>query len=373
MKIAITVNTSWNIYNFRMGLINKLLSDGHQVIAVAPEDDYSKKLETNGCKFRRIRMDNTGSNPLKDYSLYRQLKKIYSEEKPDAIFHYTVKPNIYGTLAATQLEIPVINNVSGLGTVFLTKSIASFVAKKLYQIAFAKADRVFFQNPDDRAAFLSEINIPKLKTDLLPGSGINLSDFTSAPLKKDNRRTFLMIARLIVDKGVVEYVEAAKMTLAKHPDSKFQLLGKMDPEHARGISEHAIKDAVDNGTIEYLGETHDVKPFIRAASCIVLPSYREGTPRTLLEAAAMMRPVITSDVPGCREVVVENESGLLCQVKNASDLSNKMIDICEMSYDQLENMGKKGRQLIQRKFDEKIVIDQYLNHLSNIMNQISNE
>lgn len=373
MKIAITVNTSWNIYNFRMGLIRALLAEGNEVVAIAPEDEYSKKLKEEGCQYVPVIIDNTGSNPFKDYALMRRLKRIYNEQKPDIVFHYTVKPNIYGTLAASASGIPVINNVSGLGTVFLSGGVASFAAKKLYKRAFANAQMVFFQNKDDRKTFLSEINILGLKTDLLPGSGINLKNFKASPFPNTRKKTFLLIARVIIEKGVIEYLEAAKLVLNKYPETTFQLLGKLDPEHARSISDSIINDSVDDGIIEYLGEVENVKPYIEAASCVVLPSYREGTPRTLLEAAAIGRPIVTTDVAGCREVVVDGETGFLCESKNASDLSKKIMAICEMSNPALESMGGKGRLLVESKFDEQIVIGQYLKHLSNIMNQIAAE
>jgi len=373
MRIAITINTSWNIYNFRMGLIRTLIEQGNEVIAIAPLDEYSHKLKEEGCEYVPITMDNTGSNPFKDYNLLRQLKKVYQGLKPDIVLHYTVKPNIYGTLAASSLNIPVINNVSGLGTVFLSKSVASFAAKKLYKKAFSKAELVFFQNSDDRKAFLSEINLPHLNTDLLPGSGINLTDFQASPIPNQKNKTFLMISRVIIDKGILEYIEAAKQVHAKYPDVTFQLLGKLDTGHARGIPKETISEAVDNGFLEYLGEVEDVRPFIKSSHCVVLPSYREGTPRTLLEAAALGRPIVTTDVAGCREVVEDGENGYLCEVKSSTDLSNKMIDVCKTPEDKLQEMGRKSRALVERKFDEQIVINQYLKHLSNIMNQIPNE
>lgn len=373
MKIAITINTSWNIYNFRMGLISALTGQGHKVIAIAPKDDYSDKLKEHGCEYVPIKIDNTGSNPFKDAALYRQLKKVYRELKPDVVLHYTVKPNIYGTLAASSLDIPVINNVSGLGTVFLSSSLASFAAKKLYKQAFNKAQIVFFQNSDDRNTFLSEIDLPQLKTDLLPGSGINLNKFTITPMPNQERMVFLMISRVIVEKGILEYIEAAKLVQAKYPNTRFQLLGKLDTDHIRGISEEIITDAVDSGYIEYLGEADDVRPYIQNAHCVVLPSYREGTPRTLLEAAAMGRPIVTTNVPGCREVVNDGDNGYLCAVRNPVDLSMKIIAICEQSDIKLKEMSTRSRKLAESKFDEQIVINQYLKHLSNIMIQIPNE
>lgn len=370
MKIAITLNTSWNIYNFRMGLIRKLLAEGHEVLAIAPMDEFSQKIISEGCEFVPIAIDNTGSNPINDLKLLRQLKKIYRKHRPDIVLNFTIKPNIYGTYAAHSLDIPVINNVSGLGTVFITGGLASFVAKKLYRSAFSMADFVFFQNKDDQQEFLSKIKIPNLTTGLVPGSGINLTAFEPCELKQTKHKTFLLIARLIKDKGILEYLEAAKAVLERHPESKFQLLGKLDPQHARGINKVTIEKACQNDSIEYLGETEDVRPYIEAASCVVLPSYREGTPRTLLEAAALGRPIITTDVPGCREVIEDGRTGLLCDVKNSADLANKMGTVCNMSWEELAVWGKSGRMLVEKKFDEQLVIQRYLDQMSNILNQI---
>lgn len=367
MRVGITLNTSWNIYNFRMGLVSALIENGHEVIAFAPEDEYSKKLQEAGCLFVPIKIENTGANPIKDFLLFRQLRRQYKLHQPDIIFHYTVKPNIYGTLAAKALKIPVINNVSGLGTVFLSEGLTSLVAKKLYRWAFAYADMVFFQNKDDQLHFLDEINLPSLKTDLLPGSGINLTHFEPKPMETTEDKIFLMISRLLIDKGVSEYIEAAHIVRQEFPKAKFQLLGKLDSSHARGIPEETIRRAVDLDQIEYLGEQVDVRPYIGRASCVVLPSYREGTPRTILEAAAMARPAIVTNVPGCKEVVINERTGLLCRVRDASDLADKMIQCAKMSNKELSVWGRNGRLMVEKNFDEKIVVDQYLKYASNIM------
>lgn len=367
MKIAITINTSWNIYNFRLGLIRHLLSEGHQVLAIAPYDDYAALLQEEGCEYHAIKIDNTGSNPIKDLSLYLQLKRIYNKTKPDIIYHYTVKPNIYGSLAAQTLGIPVINNVSGLGTVFLADGITSKIAKLLYVYSFKHVDLAFFQNPEDRDEFRSQINLPQLASDLLPGSGINLSTYNSSTLPNAEAVVFLLVARLIIDKGVVEYLEAAKIVKSKRPNVIFRLLGKLDENHARGIKKSLLDKYTSREIIEYLGEVHDVRPIIDESTCVVLPSYREGTPRTLLEAAAMSRPVITTDVPGCKEVVVDKVSGLLCKVKDCEDLAEKMLLFCALSTSEMIAMGKSGRQLVKEKFDEKLVIDKYMRHTSKIL------
>ncbi|MGL1885289.1 MAG: glycosyltransferase family 4 protein [Reichenbachiella sp.] len=372
MRVAITINTSWNIFNFRSGLIHSLLAAGHEVFAIAPLDDYSGRLQQMGCQYIEIQMNNTGSNPIQDLILVFQLKKIYKEISPDIIYHYTIKPNIYGSIAAKQLGIPVINNVSGLGTVFLNKGISSTIAKQLYKWAFKNINLVFFQNEDDRRDFLSQVTLPNLNTDVLPGSGINLDKYKSSRVTPKNK-TFLMIARLIIDKGVIEYLEAAKKIKEDYPEVKFQLLGQLDELHARGIKLNEIQQSVDQGTIDYLGETENVIPHIDHATCIVLPSYREGTPKTLLEGAAMSKPLITTNVPGCREVVQHQHNGLLCKVKDSESLVNAMIKLIELKESHLIEWGENSRELVEQKFDETIIINQYMTHSQDILSKTNNE
>ncbi|MFY0626458.1 MAG: glycosyltransferase family 4 protein [Reichenbachiella sp.] len=370
MRIAITINTSWNIFNFRSGLIQALLAAGYEVYAVAPYDSYTAKLEELGCKYVPIKMQNTGVNPMKDIKLIFDLKRIYKNINPDVILQFTIKPNIYGSMAAHRLGIPVINNVSGLGTVFLSKSVSSYIAKTLYKLSFKNVPLVFFQNEDDKNDFLQEIPLETLNYDLLPGSGINLRKYT--PQERMNNSTefqFLMIARIIIEKGIREYVEAAKIVKEKNPNTKFLILGQLDPGHKRGISIDEFDQWTKEEVIVHLGETDDVKNIIASSDCVVLPSYREGTPRTLLEAAAMGKPIITSNVPGCREVVRDEFNGLLCKVKSASNLAEKMIQMENLSSKALAKMGENGRKLVEERFDENIVIEKYLKQISNFIKQ----
>lgn len=367
MRIAITVNTSWNIYNFRSGLIRVLLAQGHTIIAVAPKDEFSQRLIDMGCIYRDVTMNNTGSNPIKDLKLYTQLKTIYREEKPDIIYQYTVKPNIYGSMAAKSLSIPVINNVSGLGTVFLNKGITPRIAKLLYRQAFQKVELVFFQNQDDRKDFTDQIKLPRLKTKLLPGSGINLSEFKSEQELVTTPFSFLMIARLILDKGIIEYLDAARELKKTHPEVTFQLLGQLDEGHARGLSASTLQTYIDDGSVSYLGTSDQVKATIEPCSCVVLPSYREGTPKTLLEASAMSKPIVTTDVPGCREVIIDGQNGYLCMVKNTTDLQKKLEKMLILDHDTLVEMGKAGRKLVEKKFDESIIINHYLTETYKIL------
>ncbi|GGG27745.1 glycosyltransferase family 4 protein [Hymenobacter glacieicola] len=362
MRVAVVINTSWNIWNFRRSLVKALQAAGHEVLAIAPPDDYSARLETElGCRYVPILMENKGTNPVKDAQLTRRFYRIYRRERPDVVLHYTIKPNIYGTLAAKLAGIPSVNNVSGLGTVFIVKNFVSRVALGLYRFAFKFPKRVFFQNDDDRQLFLQHGLVDKRVTDVLPGSGIDTQRFRpAATFERHEPFTFLMIARVLYEKGVEEYFEAARLVRAAHPTTRIQLLGGIDESGGVGVKRAVFEQWLQAGHVEYLGTSDDVAAHIRQADCVVLPSYREGTPKTLLEAAAMGKPIVTTDVPGCRETVIHGQNGLLCEVRNAADLAAKMRQVLELPNQELEQMGKAGRQLAERKFDEQIVLDKYL-------------
>jgi len=366
MRIAIVLNTSWNIYNFRMNFVCSLLDKGYEVHTIAPYDDYTHLLQEAGCIYHKVRMDSRGANPIKDSALIMELFMIYRKIKPDFILHYTIKPNVYGTLAASLLKIPVINNVCGLGTVFLKDNLVSLVAMALYKISFRFADKVFFQNPDDLKLFLDRNLVPKEAVDLLPGSGIDLKKFQPMPYRRNEKFTFLLISRLITDKGVLEYIDAIKKLRSQGLEARFQVLGSMDPKHKRGIKTEVIKDWINTGLIEYLGTTNDVREHIRNADCIVLPSYREGTPHTLLEAASSSKPIIATDVPGCNHVVKDNVNGLLCKLKDADDLAAKMTTMAGLSDHTLQQFGKNGRAKMEAEYDESVVINKYLQTIGSL-------
>jgi glycosyltransferase involved in cell wall biosynthesis len=363
MRVAIVLNTSWNIFNFRMNFVKALIAKGYEVHTIAPVDDFTHYLKEAGCKHHPLRMDSRGINPIKDIALMIELWSTYRNVQPDIILHYTIKPNVYGSVAASLLGIPVINNVCGLGTVFLKRNLLSAVAIMLYRWTFRIPKKVFFQNPDDRDLFISKKLIKKEAADLLPGSGIDLQRFVPAPFQRNKKFTFLLISRLITDKGIMEYVDAVNQLKSQGIDAKFQILGAKDPAHQRGIPLKTIDSWIQNNTIEYLGTTQDVRPFIHSADCIVLPSYREGTPHTLLEAASSAKPIIATDVPGCHQVVSDNYNGFLCRVKDADDLALKMGKMAAMDDASLQRFGANGRKKMELEFNESIVIDKYLETL----------
>ncbi len=362
MRIAIVINTSWNIFNFRKNLVLTLLEKGHQVIAIAPQDAHSEHLVSWGCEFFPLEMENKGTNPVQDLKLILELRKIYLKARPDVILQYTIKPNIYGSIAAKRLKIPTVCNVSGLGTIFIHPDrTSSKVAKRLYKYAFKFPAKVFFQNPDDRDLFLDENLIKPSKTGLLPGSGVDLTYFKrEEEYERNEVFTFLMVSRALYDKGTVEYAQAAKLLKEKYGGKvRCCLLGKLDDSRG-SVAKEEIEEWLNSGILEHLGVTDNVKSELLKADCVVLPSYREGTPRTLLEAMALAIPIVTTDVPGCRETVINEKNGYLCAPLSSQDLFEKMDRVFNLNFEELKTMGKESRKLAEQKFDEKIVIQSYL-------------
>lgn len=360
MHILMTVNAAWNIWNFRRPVVESLIGDGHQVTVLAPPDDSVADLEQLGVAFRPLDMSVKGLNPLADLKLMQRFKRIFRDARPDVVLSYTIKNNIFGALAAKSLDIPFIPNVTGLGTAFLSGGPLQLVAEGLYRRAFAGLPVIFFQNEDDRDLFLGRSLVRPDQARLLPGSGIDLERFAvTAMPPADMPPVFLMIARLLRDKGVVEFVEAARQIKARHPPARFQLLGATGSENRTAIDAATVEAWVAEGTVEYLGTTADVRPAIAAASCVVLPSYREGAPRTLIEAAAMARPLIATDVPGCRAVVERDVSGFLCAVRDADSLAAAMQRFLDLSPEARDAMGRAGRARMERAYDQSIVVAAY--------------
>ncbi len=370
MRVAIVINSSWNIYNYRLGLIKALISNNVEVVAIAPEDQYSKLLIESGCIYHSVKIENKGSNPFKDFLLIIQFYKSYRKFQPDIILQYTIKPNIFGTLAATMAGIPVINNVSGLGTVFLHGNFISYIAKRLYKFAFKFPAKIFFQNNDDLELFVEQGLVIKSKTGLLPGSGVDIKKFFPAvTLKRNKVFTFLMVARLLYDKGVIEYIEAIRLLKNRGIKARFQLLGSIDETVGLGIEKKKIQEWEAEKLVEYYPFTDNLLEYYHKADCVVLPSYREGTPKTLLEAGACGIPMIASNVPGCKEVVVNNKNGFLCKVKDPLDLATKMEEMIGLSEGDYTKMAISAREHILVNFDENIVKNIYLTTINSILSR----
>lgn len=366
LKIAISINACWNFLNFRKGLIQALLDAGHEVIAIAPRDAHSEQLERLGCRLVPIAIDSKGVSPARDLALCVSYRRILRRERPDVYLGYTIKPNLYGSLAAHSLGIPVINNVSGLGTAFIKTNWLTRLVELLYRAALSRSHTVFFQNEEDRALFVSRRLVAAARTRLLPGSGIDLAYFAPRPSEPDagSGFTFLLIARLLADKGVREYAEAARIVRAAAPDTECRLLGFLNAANRTAITPEEVAGWEEEGAIRFLGDAADVRPHIAAADCVVLPSYREGLPRSLLEAAAMGKPLIATDVPGCRDIVEEGVNGVLCTVRDPRALAEAMLKMRAAPPQLIAAMGKASRRKAEEEFAESIVIDRYMEAIS---------
>jgi glycosyltransferase involved in cell wall biosynthesis len=363
-SIVLSINTAWNFVNFRTGLIRRLIEEGFDVVALAPTDAHIDRLRDMGVRFVDIDIDRKGLSPSRDLRLLRHYYRVLEEIAPAAYLGWTIKPNIWGSMAAARLGIPTINNISGLGTAFMKPGPLQWIVKQLYQLALRRSATVFFQNAVDRQLFVDLKIVRMAQTALLPGSGIDLNAFAPAqpaPRDADAPITFLMIARLLGDKGVREFVEAARQLGAAGLPARFVILGALDHDNRSAVDASELAGWLAEGVIEHVPHQNDVRPAIAAADCVVLPSYREGMPRSLLEAAAMAKPLVASDVPGCALIAREGENGLLCRVKDAGSLADAMKRMAMLSPEQRAVMGAAGRRIAECEFDERIVVDLYVN------------
>ncbi len=374
MHIAVLSNTAWYIHNFRLNLMRALAEMGHHVLAVSPTDEYVGSLEASGFRHREWRLKNSGINPAAELGAIWRLYKILKSEKIDVLLAYTPKGNIYGAFAARLSGAAVVNNVSGLGRAFIKQGPLSLLVKLLYKLAFHRSVKIFFQNEEDMKLFIEQNIVNGAKVLRLPGSGVDVRRF----MPRDDGQTdhiaagssamiFLLIARMLWDKGVGIFVEAARTVKEKYPACRFQLLGFLGVDNPASISSEQIDLWEKEGIIEYLGAAKDVVPLVQLADCVVLPSYyREGVPRALLEAASMTKPIITTDMPGCRDAVDDEVTGYICRVKDSADLAVKMIKMVELPGKVRQEMGRQGRLKMEKEFDEQIVIDRYLTVLAEI-------
>lgn len=360
-------NSFWSIHNFRGGPIRALLAEGHPVHVVAPDDDYAPLLREMGCTVHVMPLASKGQNPLQDIALTTRLYRLYRRIRPAVCFHYTIKPNIYGAMAAHWAGIPSVSITTGMGTVFINKSLITHVVRLLYRYAFRHTRENWLLNAEDFDAMVNGGLVDIRKARLLPGEGVNLDHFARAPWpESDGTFRFLLIARLLRDKGVLEFVDAARALKASTPHVRCQLLGPADVENPTAISREQVATWEREGLVEYLGVTQEVRPFIAQAHCIVLPSYREGLSRTLLEASAMGRPVITTDVQGCREVVTEGVTGWIVPAQNSTALATQMKQVAAMSDANLASVGGAGRAKVAQNFDERLVIAEYFRILGEV-------
>lgn len=354
MKVMVLSSYAPTLVFFREDMMKAMINNGHEVIAAAPEAEEKWAHKFKDCKIKYVSIqgvERTGTNPIKDIIGFLSIFRSMMKEKPDKVFAYQAKTIIYGCLAAKILGIKEIYALmGGLGSIFRNqdrKSIARYILKIEYKAAFYCCNKIFFQNKDDSQELINIGLIKENKIVMLNGSGVNLDKFTKKPIPQNT--VFLFVGRIIKDKGIMEYIEAAKIVKRKFPDSRIQIVGYFDT-NPTSIKKEEIINCVVEGTIEYLGATDDVRPFLEKCSVFVLPSYHEGTPKSVLEAMATGRPIITTDAPGCRETVINGLNGFLVPTKNIDELSDKMIWMIEHR-EEVEKMGQESLRICKEIFD----------------------
>lgn len=370
ITIALSSNTSWYLYNFRKNTILALIKHGYHVVIIAPRDEYSPLLSDLGCEFIKIDVDQGGTNPIRDAKTFFQFYYIYNKYNIRVVLNFTPKINIYSTLSAYFNNVNCINNIAGLGVLFINESITSKIARFLYKLSQARSSKIFFQNDEDRSLFIEHqiaVNVPN---DRLPGSGVDLSRFSFTPAPADNKVRFLLVARMIYEKGILQYVNAARILKKEYGGNvEFNLLGFLDVNHPSAVLPSDMNSWVNEGIVNYLGVSNYVENEIANVDCMVLPSYyREGVPKSLLEAGAMGKPIVTTDNVGCRETVDDGINGFLCVPRSTESLIDKLKIIINMSHEQRLFMGKCSHKKMQKDFNEKVVIDKYLQSISEILN-----
>ncbi len=373
-KIILSSNMLWTITQFRLGLIKALVKAGYEVVCIANTDNFSdiseKKVEDAGARFSRVELNRKGINPIQDIRYLFGLINNFRKERPALVINYSIKPIIYGSMAAWLCKVPSLAVTTGLGFSFISNNLLTRTTRFLYKLGLLFTKKVYFLNAEDRDIFLKHKLVKASKTALLPSEGVDTDYYHPVPQPSEkNDFSFILIARLLWEKGIGEYVESARLIRAnENIRTRFRLAGYIDTDNPGAISREQIQQWVDEGIIIYEGTTDDVRPLLISSDCLVLPSYyREGVPRTLLEAAAMQLPLIASNNVGCREVVDHGINGLMCEPRNHLDLSEKMAMMIHLTSAEREKMGKAGRQKVMAQFDEKIVIDIYFREIERIL------
>ena len=361
MNICVTANTSWYLLNFRRGLIERLIEDGHNVTIVTPlEKRYSERLRKLGCTFIHISMAPDQIRVHKELRALVRYMTVLIKRRPDIVLSFTLKPVLFVSVACSLLRIPHIPTLTGLGSFFLSTTYSALSLKIFLRSVLPHSRVVFTQNKDD---FHLVQNLHRRKTihvQRVSGSGVNLKHFSFSEPTNEPVPILLMIARIISHKGVIEFFEAASELRSRGVNAECRLIGPIGVKNPSAISPEDLKKLLADGAVTYLGEVDDVREHICSSSCIVLPSYREGLSRVLMEACALGRPVLTTDVPGCREVVREGVNGYLCPPRDGIQLADIMHKFCALSFEERKHFGINSRHLAERFFDEETVINTYL-------------
>ncbi len=367
-KIAIIENHELGIYSIRHDLV-KAIAEKYEVTILTEIDDSFK----NGDLESLVHFIDVGKavlNPAAAVKYNSRLRKALKEVKPDVCLTFTIRPAIYGNMVTSRLKIPTISTITGTGPLFESNSLSYTIARQLYKWVLKKTRFVFFPNYDDLNAFVKRKYITIEQAKRVPGSGINFEQFSPQPSTRanDGKFVFLYISRLLKDKGVMEYVEAASIIKKSFPNAEFHIVGPLWTGNKKSltVTEAELNEWIEKKWIVYHDKQKDVRPYIADADCVVMPSYREGMSNVLLEAASMARPLIATNVTGCRDIVENGINGLLCKVKDGKDLAEKMITMMNLPVTERQLMGKKGREKMKREFDKKIVIEKYMEAINEI-------
>ncbi|HLR21307.1 MAG TPA: glycosyltransferase family 4 protein [Tissierellaceae bacterium] len=363
-KVLILANNSIGLYNFRFELVKEMIQEGFQVYFTVPEsgdDEKVKLLKEVGAKFIHTPMNRRGINPIEDLKLINLYKEVIDNLKPDIVLTYTIKPNIYGNYIANKFRIPVIMNITGIGSSLSTGKL-KVIIKMLYKYAGSKSNTVFFQNQNNKHFFVSQGLVDESKTQLIPGSGVNIEKFKPMEvIENGNTIRFLFIGRLMKEKGIEEYLEVAEELTMKYNNLEFQVLGLPEEDKYKEQIEN------NNNVIRYLGTSHDVRNEINQVDCVINPSYHEGMSNVLLEGAAMGKPLLASNIPGCKEIIDHEENGLLFKSKSVESLKEAIIDFINLSDNERKIMGQKSRIKVEKEFDRDIVVSEYMKVIKNIL------
>ncbi|MBK8111744.1 MAG: glycosyltransferase family 4 protein [Saprospiraceae bacterium] len=361
-KIGLVANTAWNLFHFRAELMSRLKEDGNEVFCIAPADGNEKKLEPYCHRFVALeKLQRKGTSAKTDLALYHELVFIFKELQLDLVLCYTVKPNIYGTLAAHRLNIPTVNTITGLGFAFLENRLINKIVVRLYKYALQKSARVIFQNKDDRHLFIKKGLVKAGRTTLVRGSGINTDFFNPSKNveRLDDKIRFLFVGRLLYDKGVMELLHGFTEAAAMVNNLQLHLVGDTDSGNPASVEETDLLPFRTRNDITFHGYEEDVIPYLAPADVVILPSYREGLPRVILEGMSMGKPVITTNVPGCKEMVVNGQNGILVDVKSSQAIASAIQKMALLKKEQRHQMGAWARQEVLNKYSSEAVIQSY--------------
>ncbi|MFB5932470.1 glycosyltransferase family 4 protein [Peribacillus frigoritolerans] len=361
-RILILSNHFITLYNFRKELITKLIEDGHDVFISMPKADENSYFSDMGCKIIETPIDRRGINPLTDFGLILCYIKIMKNIKPDIIFSYTIKPNIYGCIASNFTKAKQVSNITGTGATFLKKSVVSTIAKMLYKASLKRSYKVFFQNSGDKDYFV-ESRMIKNNYAMVPGSGVNLEQYSISDMPPDKVTNFILIGRIMKLKGIDQYLECAKIIKDRHPNTNFYIAGFIEEARYKEI----INEYHTKGIINYIGFQKDIKSWIQKCHCTILPSHGgEGVPNVLLESAAMGRICIASKINGSKDVVDNGVTGYLFEAGSAKELIDNVEEILGLDYEEKKYMGLKGRDKVEKEFDRQIVINKYIKEIEKV-------